>query len=218
MISRNWIFLWTCILVFLTATFSGCYRTRWDSHSNLGNWKPPAQSGLSNYRTEPLHKSLTITKQTHNANPDTLNNLSRQSVEENKQHSISLSWPLLGKVVSRFGTSNGSKGRGIEISAKPEAHIMAADDGRVAYVGSIRGYGIVVIIEHRRRLVTVYGGFGRTMVRKGMIIRRGHFLGTLANSHRSTHSILHFEVRLRSKPVDPLLYLEKTAKLPNHTC
>jgi septal ring factor EnvC (AmiA/AmiB activator) len=211
MMSPNKVFLSTCTLLFLTATLSSCYRTRWDNHSSPGSWKPPAQSGLSNYRTVPSYKSFTVTNGTQNANSDSSNNLSFQSVKENKQHSISLAWPLLGKVVSRFGTSNGSEGRGIDISAKPGSHVMAADDGRVAYVGSIRGYGRVVIIEHRYRLVTVYGGFGRTMVRKGMTIKRGHIMGTLANSHRSTHSILHFEVRLRSKPVDPLQYLEKTA-------
>jgi septal ring factor EnvC (AmiA/AmiB activator) len=210
-IPRYYVIFLIATLTLLMVFFSGCHRIGWDSHSNPGNWKPPAQSGSSSHHSTSSRNALTMTNWTQNTHADISNGQSFLNSDEIKRQTVTLAWPLHGKVVSRFGKSNGRENRGIEIRAEPGSQVTAAADGKVAYVGAIRGYGAVVIIEHGHRLVTVYGGFGRTIVRKGMDIRRGHLLGTLLHSKRSTSPSLHFEVRLRSKPVDPIKFLEKTS-------
>ncbi|MEW6111381.1 MAG: peptidoglycan DD-metalloendopeptidase family protein [Thermodesulfobacteriota bacterium] len=125
------------------------------------------------------------------------------------QPSGKLIWPVHGRIVSRFGTHNRAEQNGILISAENAAPVRAAADGKVGYVGSIKGYGNVVLIEHADRLVTVYAHLDGPSVEKGAPVKKGQAIGTVENSGRSGRADLYFEVRSRSKPVDPLPLLEK---------
>ena len=166
---------------------SGCLRTSIDRQSAPGAWTPPAKS----------HGSQRPSKA-----PD-------HTPGEAERIAVALAWPVRGDIISEFGESDGIGRRGIEIRTELGAHVGAAEYGKVAFVGPIRGFGRVVIVEHGRRLVTVYGGFGRVIVQKGMMVRRGQILGSLSKSSHHNGSSLRFQVRLRSKPVDPLRFLER---------
>ena len=125
------------------------------------------------------------------------------------QPSGKLIWPVRGRIVSQFGAQNRAEHNGILISAENPAPVRAAADGKVGYVGSIKGYGNVVLIEHADRLVTVYAHLDGSTVEKGALVKKGQAIGTVGNSGRTGRADLYFEVRSRSKPVDPLPLLEK---------
>ncbi|MEJ2717560.1 MAG: LysM peptidoglycan-binding domain-containing M23 family metallopeptidase [Deltaproteobacteria bacterium] len=120
-----------------------------------------------------------------------------------------LGWPLDGDIVSEFGVRRGILHNGIEISAEPGTPVRAAGDGRVGYVGNIKGYGNVVIIEHAKRLLTVYAHLQNTSAEKGKRISRGHLIGTVGKSGSEGKSSLYFEVRSRSKPRNPRFFLAR---------
>jgi murein DD-endopeptidase MepM/ murein hydrolase activator NlpD len=122
-----------------------------------------------------------------------------------------LAWPVNGKVVSEFGVRNGTQHNGIGIQAAEGTPIKAAADGKVGHVGKIAGYGNVVLIEHPDRLVTVYAHLKEINLKQGDPVNRGQIIGSVGASGRAAEPSLYFEVRLRSKPRNPLFFLDRRA-------
>lgn len=120
-----------------------------------------------------------------------------------------LSWPVNGKVVSEFGVRNGIQHNGMAIQATEGTPIKAAGSGRVGHVGKIPGLGNVVLIEHPDRLVTVYAHLKEIRVKQGTAVNRGRIIGSVGSSGRAAAPSLYFEVRSRSKPRNPLFFLDK---------
>ncbi len=119
----------------------------------------------------------------------------------------SLAWPVEGKVISEYGFRGGIQYNGIRIQAREGTPVTAAADGQVGRVGTIGKYGKVVLIEHANRLVTVYAHLKEIRVTNGQQVRRGQIIGTVGTSGRVETPSLHFEVRYRSKPRNPLFFL-----------
>jgi murein DD-endopeptidase MepM/ murein hydrolase activator NlpD len=124
-----------------------------------------------------------------------------------------LSWPAAGPLTSGFGMRNHPilGGRrmhtGIDISAPYGAPVWAADGGRVAYVGTLSGYGSVVAIDHGGSLATTYNHLSGFFVAPGEAVARGQHIAAVGCSGYCTGPHLHFEVRVNGAPVDPLPYL-----------
>ncbi len=120
-----------------------------------------------------------------------------------------LAWPVDGTIVSQFGVRAGAQYNGIGIQAAEGTPIHAAADGRVGHVGSLPGYGNLVLIEHADRLVTVYAHMKDISVKDGDTVKQGAAIGTVGTSGRVEGPLLYFEVRSRSKPRNPLFFLER---------
>jgi lipoprotein NlpD len=120
----------------------------------------------------------------------------------------SFSWPIFGGVLSSgFGVRHGVMHDGVDIAAPAGTPVHAADTGVVVYVGHLRGYGNVVIIEHSDGFVTVYGHDSANMVRAGDRVGRGQVIAQVGNSGRTTGPNLHFEVRHDNLAYNPLAFL-----------
>lgn len=115
-------------------------------------------------------------------------------------------WPVEGKIICNYGELGN---RGIDILTKPSAEVKAAKDGKVAYVGSTTKYGETVIIEHLDEIFTVYGHDMIVKVKQGQNVKAGTVIAEMKNSSQARR-YLHFEIRKRNKPLNPLEYLEKT--------
>lgn len=120
-----------------------------------------------------------------------------------------LAWPVPGgRLSSGFGPRQGRPHEGIDIAAPEGTPILAAQDGRVLYAGAgIRGYGNFIMIRHAGDLVTIYAHNRRNHVEEGQMVRQGEVIGEVGRSGRATGYHLHFEVRRRETPLDPLRYL-----------
>ncbi len=127
-----------------------------------------------------------------------------------ERHTGEMIWPVKGKVVSGFGVSGNVHRNGISIEVSPGAPVMAAKEGTVGHVGAIPGYGTVILIEHANRLVTVYAHLSETRVHQGDKVTQGSVIGTIGNPERKEKPCLYFEVRSKSKPRNPLFFLNKT--------
>jgi lipoprotein NlpD len=123
----------------------------------------------------------------------------------------SLAWPVEGKIISEYGVRGGIQYNGIGIQAKEGTPVTAAADGRVGHVGTIPGYGKVVLMEHANRLVTVYAHLKEIRVANDQSVKRGEIIGTVGTSGRVETPSLYFEVRSRSKPRNPLFFLGRRA-------
>lgn len=118
-------------------------------------------------------------------------------------------WPIDGgTLTSGFGPRGRRVHKGIDIAADIGTPIKAVADGKVIYSDNKqRGYGNLVILQHGNDAVTVYAHNRRNLVDEGDTVRQGAVIAELGNTGRSTGPHLHFELRLESKAVDPLVHL-----------
>ena len=122
-------------------------------------------------------------------------------------------WPTKGWLSSRFGYRNspftGKKEfhKGVDISTRMGAPIIAGADGIVSFTGLDQGYGRVVTIKHGYGLKTRYAHLKKALVKKGQYVKRGETIGLVGNSGRTTGSHLHYEVHLNGVPVNPIRYV-----------
>lgn len=116
-------------------------------------------------------------------------------------------WPVIaGEVVVGFGKKQDH--RGIDIKAPEKTPIYATADGVVAYADSKQpGYGHLIIIRHGGDVVSVYAHNRRNLVDEGDTVRQGQQIAEVGSSGKSRAPHLHFEIRMKGKPVDPLIYL-----------
>ncbi len=118
--------------------------------------------------------------------------------------------PVSGSISSPFGwrTDPFNHRRrfhtGVDIRSPRGTRIRAAAKGLVIYAGWYGAYGKCVWIDHGSRTATVYGHMLSIYVRPGQLVTRGHIIGTVDSTGRSTGNHLHFEVRKNGTPVNPL--------------
>ncbi len=111
--------------------------------------------------------------------------------------------PVNGSVVSEFGIRNGLRHNGIDIAAPLGEPIHAALDGEVVYVGSQRGYGNVVLLQHEDFVITVYAHNERNLVRLGDKVKKGQPIATVGQTGNASGPHLHFEYRVRGTAINP---------------
>jgi murein DD-endopeptidase MepM/ murein hydrolase activator NlpD len=122
-------------------------------------------------------------------------------------------WPVIGRLSSIFGeprTSSSGEMRfhkGIDICVPPGTPVLAATDGVVAFAGTEAEYGRLVVIDHGHDFSTVYGHLAKIQVKAGEKVSKGQAIGTVGLSGNSTGPHLHYEVRLRNSPVNPIRFL-----------
>lgn len=105
--------------------------------------------------------------------------------------------------------SRGFKGRhrGIDISAEKGTPIFAAESGWIIYQGKkFHGYGKLVIVEHSKSWATFYAHMSAFHADERTWVNKGDLVGYVGHTGRSRGDHLHFEVRYKNRPIDPLGY------------
>ncbi len=110
--------------------------------------------------------------------------------------------PTMGKISRHYTPAH----TGIDIAAPHFSPVVAAATGIVRATGWDSIYGNYVIIEHNRNYSTFYGHLNSIIVDKDRKVTGGEVIGTIGSSGKSTSPHLHYEVRFRNKPVDPMGY------------
>jgi murein DD-endopeptidase MepM/ murein hydrolase activator NlpD len=111
-----------------------------------------------------------------------------------------------GRRVDPF-TGQWAMHEGIDFLADFGSPIMAAAGGVVVFAGLHPQYGYMVDIDHGNDLVTRYAHCSKLFVREGDVVRRGHKIGEVGSTGRSTGPHLHFEVRFRGVAQNPAKFL-----------
>ncbi|MBI5399976.1 peptidoglycan DD-metalloendopeptidase family protein [Candidatus Saganbacteria bacterium] len=123
-------------------------------------------------------------------------------------------WPLQGCLTSPFGYRRhplwGGRDMhtGQDIAAPYGSPIRAADSGEIIYSGWWDGYGKAIVIDHGNSKTTVYGHMSRLYKNVGETVVKGQVIGLVGSTGYSTGPHLHFEVRIKGKPVNPMPFLK----------
>ncbi|MFS0874334.1 murein hydrolase activator EnvC family protein [Solibacillus isronensis] len=129
--------------------------------------------------------------------------------------------PAAGRFTSGFGRRDigpiGSKNHlGVDIANSIGTPVVAAADGVVSYVGSMNGYGNVVMVTHSiegQLFTTTYAHLSGFNTSVGASVSKGQQIARLGNSGNSTGPHVHFEIHVgewngsRSNAVNPLNYI-----------
>ncbi|HST28726.1 MAG TPA: peptidoglycan DD-metalloendopeptidase family protein [Rudaea sp.] len=119
-------------------------------------------------------------------------------------------WPLRGRIVERFGsnTGGGQVSQGVLIAAKGGSEVRAVSHGRVVFADWLRGYGLLMIVDHGDGYLSLYG-YNETLLKDvGDWVDAGTVVATSGDSGGRPTPGLYFELRYKGKAVDPGAWLK----------
>ncbi|HBQ85169.1 MAG TPA: hypothetical protein DER33_08750 [Syntrophomonas sp.] len=122
---------------------------------------------------------------------------------------VSLSWPVIGIITSRFGWRSSGFHHGLDIAAELGTPIKACAAGKVIFTGYKDIYGRIVIIEHYDGKQTLYAHIQKINVKPGQKVGKGQVIATVGTTGRTTGPHVHLEVKQDGKNVDPANYLKR---------
>lgn len=117
-----------------------------------------------------------------------------------------LPWPSAGKIRHGFGTPRGSgdlRWKGVLVTARPGTPVQAISHGRVAFADWLRGFGLLMIIEHGDGYMSLYGHSELLFKDVGDWVEAGEVIGKVGDTGGREMSGLYFEIRHLGTPVDP---------------
>ena len=117
-------------------------------------------------------------------------------------------WPVKGTVSKPYGASDKGTNNGINIKAKSGSPVVAIESGKVIFVGSIKGMGKVVLIEHPNQMIAAYAQVGGISVRANDIVTKNQRIAEVLATEGNDGE-LHFELRKGTKSLNPSEYLPK---------
>lgn len=123
-----------------------------------------------------------------------------------------LPWPSTGTIRHRFGTPRAGgdlSWKGVLVSARPGTPVHAVSHGRVAFAGWLRGFGLLMIIEHGDGYMSLYGHSETLFKDVGDWVDTGERIGTVGDSGGRETSGLYFEIRHLGTPVDPVRWCRR---------
>ena len=118
-----------------------------------------------------------------------------------------LRWPTRGRLAKRFGSRRGSAGlkwRGVMIEAAEGGDVRAVAQGRVAFSDWMRGFGLLVIIDHGDGYMSLYGHNQALYKEVGEWVDTGEVVAQLGASGDQSAPGLYFELRHKGQPINPV--------------
>jgi len=129
-----------------------------------------------------------------------------KKLEPSYNQAIVWRWPTKGELLNRFSFKDLDK-RGIDIAGKVGQPVFSVADGKVVYSGTgLADYGNLIIVKHNNTFLSAYAYNSKRLVKEGDEVKRGAHIANMGIG-KEKKPMLHFQVRNRGKPVDPLLYL-----------
>lgn len=96
---------------------------------------------------------------------------------------------------------------GIDLRGKYGDVVKSTANGKVILAGWFQGYGNCVRIKHANGYETLYGHLSKISVKSGQKVKAGEIVGKIGSTGHSTGYHLHYEVRLKGKPINPNKFL-----------
>ncbi len=121
-----------------------------------------------------------------------------------------LPWPVKGKVLHSYGTKQSGQvnWKGMVISTGYEQQVKAVYSGTVVFADYLRGYGMVILLDHGKGDMTLYG-YNQTLLKtEGNKVKAGETIALAGDTGGQPQPSLYFEVRRNSKTQNPKQWLQ----------
>lgn len=122
-----------------------------------------------------------------------------------------LAWPLRGKLLARFGDPKADgrlKWNGLWIAGKEGDTVRSIARGRVAFVGWMHRYGLIVVLEHEGGYYSLYGHNQNAVVGIGEWVQSGDPIASVGLSGGYESAGLYFELRRGTEAINPRPWLK----------
>jgi len=127
-----------------------------------------------------------------------------------------LPWPVNGKMLESFHSQREGALRwdGVVLAASVGTPVRAIHAGRVVFANWMRGYGLLIIVDHGNGYLSLYG-YNQSLLRDvGEWVATGDELALAGRSGGNAHSGLYFEIRHHGKVIDPAHWCSRHVTLP----
>ncbi|MGC9423414.1 murein hydrolase activator EnvC family protein [Vibrio sp.] len=122
-----------------------------------------------------------------------------------------LPWPIQGQVLHQFGERQTGQvdWKGMVINASYGQAVKAVYPGTVVFAEYLRGYGLVILLDHGQGDMTLYGYNQSLMKKEGDKVAAGETLALAGDTGGQTRPALYFEIRRNSKAENPRHWLTR---------
>lgn len=122
-----------------------------------------------------------------------------------------LPWPLKGRVLHRYGSTQSGQAdwKGMVIDANYEQPVKAVYPGKVVFADYLRGYGLVMLIDHGKGDMTLYG-YNQVLTKKeGDKVTAGETIALAGDTGGQSRASVYFELRRNSRTENPQRWLTR---------
>jgi len=120
--------------------------------------------------------------------------------------------PVKGRITSSYGSKRNDGGlrwQGVMIRAKQGSEVRTVSHGRVAFADWLRGFGLMVIVDHGDGYMSLYGHNDSLFVETGDWLEPGEVIASVGTSGGRKRPSLYFEIRHNGKPANPLRWVRR---------
>ncbi len=117
-----------------------------------------------------------------------------------------LHWPTKGVITKDFGyeiDASGTTFNGVFLSAPAGQPVYAIYPGKVVFADWLRGVGLLVIIQHGKHFMSLYGHDHALLVKTGQWVKQGQQIATVGKSGGYEKTGLFFQIRDDGRPLNP---------------
>lgn len=115
--------------------------------------------------------------------------------------------PVQGRITARFGAPKqvgDLRWRGIFVATPEGQEVKSVTRGRVVFADWLRGFGLLVVVDHGSGLMTLYGHNQSLYKAVGDRVEAGETLAASGNTGGPEQPGLYFEIREHGEPRNPL--------------
>ncbi|WP_058120084.1 murein hydrolase activator EnvC [Photobacterium kishitanii] len=126
-------------------------------------------------------------------------------------HKGKLIWPLRGPIIHNYGAplQRELHWKGMVISQPIGSQVKAIYSGKVVFADWLRGYGLMIAIDHGKGDMSFYG-YNQTLLKKiGDTVQAGEPIALVGDSGGQEQPGLYFQIRRKGTPVDPRPWLQR---------
>lgn len=115
--------------------------------------------------------------------------------------------PVSGMVMRGYGARDdyGISSRGLTLSTKPGARVVAPLNGKAVFVGPFKSYGTIIILQHEGALHSLLAGFSKVDLELGQKVLAGEPIGLAGAGKSGKSAEIYFELRRKGEPINPLV-------------
>lgn len=117
-----------------------------------------------------------------------------------------LPWPVSGRLAAGFGDRRAVgelRWRGAFIAAPANREVRAVAHGRVAFADWLRGFGLLIIIDHGDNYMTLYGHNQSLFKAVGDKVAPGDVIASVGDTGGMDRTGVYFELRHKGEPQNP---------------